>query len=441
MGRPGCFALAASSAVLLWACGGEDTCQSAGCDMLASTANPVPGPTPGPGFSPTGPNPAPAPATGPQPMGGAGPDSSGPNAPVEPVAPGPMPNAGPGPAMPTPDGGDASLPGPGATPDGGPGAEPAPGPDPSMAVWHPDAAWDCGLAAGIPVPEDGDPVFTVEMNVEVFDLGETQFGKRQIFNAKDGTVSGDVRGTVLPGAYDYQLILDNGVVEIEQIGVLRLDGGNVYFRHCGVAPDIDTPARVVADFEAPSRGSHAGLNEGSYIAARAYDAAQKKLVLEFYAHTGAGAADRETLSIPAPQNTLRQQWECPEYTGRPGDVVYRESVGIGGSVSVGASKNGSRNIIPITGGSTRDMLVGTVQAGGADYQLTSGSFFLDARYVIRSEDGVLVAVRNCGPASTLVPTFETSKDGPYAFFNENNWLSSSPSIAIGAVNLTIYEKL
>ena len=35
--------------------------------------------------------------------------------------------------------------------------------------------------------------------------------------------------------------------------------------------------------------------------------------------------------------------------------------------------------------------------------------------------------------------FETSKDGKYAWLNENKWLSSDPGLGVGAVNLTIYE--
>jgi hypothetical protein len=36
--------------------------------------------------------------------------------------------------------------------------------------------------------------------------------------------------------------------------------------------------------------------------------------------------------------------------------------------------------------------------------------------------------------------FEARADSPYAWLNKNEWLSSDPGIAIGAVNLTIYER-
>ena len=79
-------------------------------------------------------------------------------------------------------------------------------------------------------------------------------------------------------------------------------------------------------------------------------------------------------------------------------------------------------------------------AGGADYQLIGSEFVLDARYTLHTDDDELIIVRNCGPVGGLVPVFETRADGPYAWLNANTWLSSNPSVSIGAVNLTIYDK-
>ena len=116
-------------------------------------------------------------------------------------------------------------------------------------------------------------------------------------------------------------------------------------------------------------------------------------------------------------------------SGTKGDVVYTESVGIGaGSVSVGASKRGTRNIIPITGGTTGGMIEGTVLSGGADYQLLGSAFVLDARYTVHTNDGGLIIVRNCGPVGALVPVFEAAAAGKYAWVNENKWLSSDPGV-------------
>jgi hypothetical protein len=80
-----------------------------------------------------------------------------------------------------------------------------------------------------------------------------------------------------------------------------------------------------------------------------------------------------------------------------------------------------------------------VLSGGADYQIIGASFELDARYTIRTNDGELIIVRNCGPVGALVPVFEAATAGKYAFMNANTWLSSDPGIGAGVVNLTIYE--
>jgi hypothetical protein len=143
-------------------------------------------------------------------------------------------------------------------------------------------------------------------------------------------------------------------------------------------------------------------------------------------------------TISRPQGARGQAWECAEPSGQRGAVAFTERVAIGGTVSVGASKRGSRTAIPITGGSVSGRIEGSVRPGGADYQLL-GEGLLDARYTLETSDGELIIVRNCGQASNLVPRFETRSDGPYAFVNQPSFLSSSPGISIGAVNITIYE--
>ena len=146
------------------------------------------------------------------------------------------------------------------------------------------------------------------------------------------------------------------------------------------------------------------------------------------------------MKVVEPDGLPDQTWDCKTAAGTKGAVVYMESVGIGaGSVAVGASKRGTRNIIPITGGTTTGKIAGSVLAGGADFQLIGSSFVLDARYTLHTSDGELIVVRNCGPVGALVPVFETRKYGKYAWVNDNHWLSSDPTVVPRAVNLTIYE--
>jgi hypothetical protein len=239
---------------------------------------------------------------------------------------------------------------------------------------------------------------------------------------------------------DYQLELENGAIELEQIHILTSGASSVYMRNCGVAPGPGN-VRVVLDFEAPNASSVSWLNEGTYIGVREFDAAAKKLHMKVYQVSGmAGTAN--AVKVEKPAGKKNQSWECVKASGSKGEVVYTESVGIGaGSVAVGASKRGTRNIIPITGGTTSGMIAGSVLSGGADYQLSAGGVFsLDARYTLKTSDGELIIVRNCGPVGGLVPVFEAKTDGKYSWVNDMEFLSSDPGIAPGAVNLTIYKK-
>ncbi len=125
--------------------------------------------------------------------------------------------------------------------------------------------------------------------------------------------------------------------------------------------------------------------------------------------------------------------------------MFTESVTLGASVSVGASKRGTRNIIPITGGTvTGGMLLsglsGSVLPGGADYQLIGSTTVLDARYALSSKDGEVIVVRNCGPFGALIPVFET-RGRPLCDPQHEAVVSSDPGGAAGGgVSLTFYER-
>jgi hypothetical protein len=146
-------------------------------------------------------------------------------------------------------------------------------------------------------------------------------------------------------------------------------------------------------------------------------------------------APTKRIQIQDPAGVVSQTWECVTLTGSQGATVFTENVTLGSSVSIGASKRGSRNIIPITGGTTTGKIVGKVLNGGADYQLGG----LDARYTLAPNDGEYIIIRNCG-ANGLVPVFEARVAGPYNYLNENKYLSSSPSVSGSSVSLTFYEK-
>jgi len=315
-------------------------------------------------------------------------------------------------------------------------------PDSEGRTLVPHASWACGMPEGVPAPEQGMLVFEIEAQLgEIHGVGQTPYGRRNLIEISGGTLQGaEISGELASGGLDWQLTLDNGVVEIEQVLLIRTDDGqSIYLRNCGVAAAPDRAVRIVPDFEAPNAGAHAWLNAGRFAGTRELDAAAGTLRMRVYDVSSAPAASADAVRIEKPAGVPAQPWECALAEGSRGAEVFRENVRIGGTVSVGASKRGTRTAIPITGGTTSGRIEAAVLAGGADFQLVDNGFVLDARYTLRDADAEIVLVRNCGPASALVPRFEARADGPYAWLNEGRWLSSSPGLAIGAVNITVYQ--
>jgi hypothetical protein len=146
------------------------------------------------------------------------------------------------------------------------------------------------------------------------------------------------------------------------------------------------------------------------------------------------------VTVTDPAGVPNQSWECVTGTGSRGAVVFSESVTLGASLSVGASKRGTRNVIPITGGTVSGRIAGTIVPGGADYQLIGSTARLDARYLLRSNDGEYIVVRNCGAFGQLVPVFEARTAGPYHFLNTGRFLSSDPQFQAGGVGIVFYER-
>ena len=380
--------------------------------------------------------------------------------------PAPQPNADPSSGVPTPRGDTptaegaadrAAQPPPEGSPDPSgdgstdplpptdagatPGASPE---DPSVATLMPDPSWDCGMPAGLPVPERGALVFELSAQLgEVRDVGRTPSGERALLGLSGGALEGPrIGGQLLEGGLDWQLTLADGVVEVEQVALLETDDGeHIYMRTCGVAPTADAPVRVVLDLEVRSAGPHGWLDDSILVGTREVDAQAGVLTMAVYDVTGVDlGAPEDAIEIAKPAGIPAQPWDCTVASGSQGAVAFTENVRIGGSIRVGQGKRGNRNAIPITGGSTSGRVQGSVLPGGADFQLLDNGFELDARYTLLTDDGELILVRNCGPGSALVPRFETRADGPYAWLNEDAWLSSSPGISIGAVNITIYER-
>lgn len=308
----------------------------------------------------------------------------------------------------------------------------------------PHETWSCGMPGGIPAPESGTLIFAMEVPLDrVADIGRTQYGRRQVVVGQQGTVTGaKLTGTVMTGGLDFELALANGVIEVEQILVLRTaEGKYVYVRNAGTGADAKD-VRIVMDFEAPNGSDVAWLNTGTYVARRVINPAAKTMTLRVYEVSApAASASADAIRISKPAGVPPQPWDYrrADPSEKQGAQLITERVTLSPSQSVGASKRGNRNIIPITGGELSGRITGKVLPGGADYQNLGQPATIDARYLWQTADGEIIIVRNGGPFSSLVPTFEVRTDSPYAWLNSGRYRSSSPGPSTGGVALTFYE--
>jgi hypothetical protein len=197
------------------------------------------------------------------------------------------------------------------------------------------------------------------------------------------------------------------------------------------------------DFEAPNASEAAWLNSGTYVARRVLNTAARTMTLRVYdvsgvkPPTGAGGVVR----ITKPAGVPPQPWDYRKAasTEKRGSQLITETVTLSPSQSVGASKRGPRNIIPITGGELAGRITGKILPGGADYQNLTPPATIDARYLWQTADGEIIIVRNGGSFGLLAPTFEVRVDSPYAWLNTGVFLSSNPSMRPGGVGLTFYD--
>lgn len=310
----------------------------------------------------------------------------------------------------------------------------------------PHKSWTCGMADGIPKPETGVLVFETTMKLQnSYDLGKTQYGLRKVFVVQNGSItSTKIQGSVMSGGLDFQLTLSNGAMEIEQLLMIKTNDGNyIYLRSAGTAVN-QNDVRMVWDFEAPNSSSYNWLNSGKYVGRRSIDSVAGTMKISVYDVSGINFTPDSTnsLIVTEPDDVPDQPWDYRKASyERNGSKFITEAVSLGASQSVGASKRGSRNIIPITGGSVTGNLTAKILSAGADYQNLSNPMTIDARYLWQTDDGEIIIVRNGGQFGSLVPTFEVRADSKYSYLNQKLYLSSDPGGGAGGVTITFYESI
>src|SRR3954464_10285528 len=73
------------------------------------------------------------------------------------------------------------------------------------------------------------PIFTIRSGLGgIQKLGDTPYGERRIINILDGTVEGPkLKGTILPGGADWQIIRRDGVVHLTARYTIETDTGGL----------------------------------------------------------------------------------------------------------------------------------------------------------------------------------------------------------------------
>jgi hypothetical protein len=120
--------------------------------------------------------------------------------------------------------------------------------------------------------------------------------------------------------------------------------------------------------------------------------------------------------------------------------LWDAKVEMGEVTELGATKHGTRRMIPITGGSfSGPGISGKVLPGGADFQLTraDGDTEFEARYMVKTDDGVAIQVRNRvlfhppkdaakgdQPYLRSVIELEAPTDSAYAYLNHAFFLGT-----------------
>ncbi|MCW3806961.1 DUF3237 domain-containing protein [Plebeiibacterium marinum] len=127
------------------------------------------------------------------------------------------------------------------------------------------------------------------------------------------------------------------------------------------------------------------------------------------------------------------------YVDFKAEFMWEAKVTIGEAIQIGESKYGSRQVIPITGGTFKGPKIkGDVLPAGEDWQLVrpDGDVEFNARYMLKTDDGVVIQVINQAlfhlskskgkeiPYLKSVLNFEAPVNSPYEYLNHAIFLGT-----------------
>lgn len=113
--------------------------------------------------------------------------------------------------------------------------------------------------------------FVLELKVGIsspIEVGPTSHGRRVVIPITGGTFEGPaIRGTVIPGGADYQLVNDSlGRTELEAVYCIRTDDGvAIHVRNVGLIADGGSYFYAAPRFEAPADSPYSWLNDALYV--------------------------------------------------------------------------------------------------------------------------------------------------------------------------------
>ena len=156
----------------------------------------------------------------------------------------------------------------------------------------------CGLDANaqMTAPKDAPQLeFVMQLKVTIdgaYTVGETPHGRRVVIPITGGTFEGPrLKGTVLNGGADYQLVNSDGSrTEVEAIyRILTNDSTYIHVRNrgliCNGKDENDKPTfyfKTAPQFEAPENSPYSWLNHAIYVCQPDWSQAFKGIVLNVW---------------------------------------------------------------------------------------------------------------------------------------------------------------